>query len=61
MQVVALKNVLYRGSVYKEGAVFEMDELTAAVAKKYGTVRIIEGSLAAAEDAVKLPPVKKRG
>ena len=59
MQVVALKNVLYRGSVYKEGAVFEMDELTAAVAKKYGTVRIIEGSLAA-EDAVKLPPFKKK-
>lgn len=43
MQVKALKNQIYGLEIYKAGDVFEMDDVTAMVKEKHGTVEIVGG------------------
>ena len=65
MKVKALKNILYSGEIYNAGDIFDIDEISFAIAKKYGNVEPVEG---AAEieietaEVVELPPleVKKK-
>ena len=43
MKVRALKKLLYKGKIYDAGADFEMDEISAGIAKKYGNIDILCG------------------
>lgn len=62
MKVKSKLNLIYKGEIYNAGAVFDMDEVSFAIAKKYGKIEAVEGSVEVTENVVELPPleVKKK-
>lgn len=52
MTVKALKKLLYKGQIYEEGAIFEMDEVTAGISEKYGNIT------SKIEEPAGLPPLE---
>ena len=59
MKVRALKKILYKGVIYEEGADFEMDEVSAGIAKKYGNIDILCGGDEELQPA-SLPPLDNK-
>lgn len=61
MKVKAKTKLIYKGEIYDEGKIFEMDEISCAMAEKYGKIKILEGA-EEIEEVAELPPLefKKR-
>ena len=65
MRVKALRNLIYNGSIYSKGTVFDMDSVSVGLAKKYGKIEDLDGGASdeiedAGETVDGLPPLKKK-
>ena len=58
MKVKTNANILYRGEIYDAGKEFEMDDVTARVFERRGTVKILSGKIEEETPAAGLPPLE---
>ncbi len=60
MKVRALKKILYKGEIYEAGSDFEMDEVSAGIAKKYNNIDILCGGGEEELTPASLPPLNTK-